>query len=241
MALLPEIRVVLVGTRGPVNLGAVARLAANFDAELALVRPEASPDDPEAELFATDGLARLRAAPIHPEAASAVGEADLVVATSSRRGRTREGSWSPDRLVREVRARACRRLAIIFGPEDHGLGNAEIDLAAATVAIPAPGDSPVLNLSHSVAVLLARLREPSEDPPPESAGAEPPAPSADIEAMFGHLRNALLEIGFLDGGNPVHIERDLRRMLSAGPLSPRDVAIWRGIARQVIWASRNRR
>ncbi|MCI4350513.1 MAG: hypothetical protein L3K15_03250 [Thermoplasmata archaeon] len=139
------------------NVGAVARLARNFGAErLTLVAPRARLGA-EASRRAMVGLALLRAAHKYSTLAAAVKSSDLVVGTTDlstgRSSAYLRRSVSPERLADLVRT-VEGRVALVFGPEDNGLGRDELAQCDLLVHIPARRDAPTLNLSHAVAVVL---------------------------------------------------------------------------------------
>lgn len=103
------------------------------------------------------GLELLRSARTVPTLAEAVEEADLVVgSTDLVLGRSTaflRRSIDPERLGAIVRA-SEGRIALVFGPEDNGLGREELSTCDLIVHVPARRDFPTLNLSHAVGILL---------------------------------------------------------------------------------------
>jgi tRNA/rRNA methyltransferase len=160
----------------------------------------------------------------------------------------RNASSLRDLAPRIVETARTEKVALVFGPEDHGLGNAELDLCQAILVIPTADAYPSLNLAQSVIVcgyellLAAGGRPPAPEPTgsrrQSGQGAEQaPAPGAEREALFAHLEESLAAIGFLSADNPAHIMRDLRSLFARAGLTRRDVKVWRGIARQIAWAA----
>jgi tRNA/rRNA methyltransferase len=149
--------VVLVRPKEDGNVGAVARLARNFGAErLVFVAPRA-PLGQEARRRAMGGLAHLKAARTFATLAEAVEDVDLVVGTTDlSTGRSTaylRRSVSPERLGELLRP-VVGRVALVFGPEDNGLGREELARCDLLVHIPARREFPTLNLSHAVSVVL---------------------------------------------------------------------------------------
>ena len=152
------LRVVLVRTHNPGNLGAVARAAKNFGAEVALLEPRTDPAHPDAISFASGAEELLRKV----SALSAWGElldrADTLVAMSSLRGRVSRG-LPPPITFEEISSslRRGRRVTLVFGPERGGLTTEELRRCDARLWIEAREEFPTLNLAQSVAIALARL------------------------------------------------------------------------------------
>lgn len=231
--------------------------------ELALVAPR-TPVGRIGERMAAharDVLARRR---VFADLDAALGDCHLVVGTVGRTTTGPDEPVAPRAAAPDILAAAQRgRVALVFGPEDHGLSNAELGRCQIQVRIPAAPAYPSLNLAQAVLVVSYELRaaarargddltsSPSTaGSPPELAaagrdrsrlrGAEPrddfrPATSREREALIVHLTQALDRIGFLSRQNPDHILRDVRSLLGRAGLTARDVRIWRGIARQVLW------
>lgn len=171
-----RVDVVLVRPKEDGNVGAIARLAKNFGADrLVLVRPRARLGI-EAYRRAMAGQPYLKEARIANDFTAAVADADLVVGTtdlSTGRSRTylRRGV-APERLGEMLRP-MVGRVALVFGPEDDGLGRDELAECDLLVHIPARREFPTLNLSHAVGVLLYSIHRgrgvdhPESTPEPE--------------------------------------------------------------------------
>ena len=154
-------------------------------------------------------------------------------------GRPHAQAWTPRRLAEDAPERmAGGRVAIVFGPEASGLRDDELAQCHVRVHIPADPAHPSLNLAQAVLVVayelriatLARTAAAPGDPEPDRA------PAGAIEAALDDLRGAFLKIGYLNPANPEAILSEWRGLVSrAGPTS-REVALLRGLARQVQWA-----
>ncbi len=150
--------VALLKPEVPGNVGSVARVMANFGfSELVLVSPRCDPFSEEARRRAKHGLSVLERAVVVDDIASL--KADLLVGTSAKIGSDYNLMRVP-LSPREVASRISGfsgRIVFLFGPESSGLLNDELALCDFLVTIPASDDYPVLNLSHSVAVILYEL------------------------------------------------------------------------------------
>lgn len=243
---LARIRVVLVRPRRGGNVGSVARAMKNMGLDdLVLVAPR-TPVGKAGEQMAAHARDVLAGRRIFQTLADAVRDAELVVATAGRVGGRSAVAASPREIAPEIIAAAARgRVALVFGPEDHGLANADLDLCQRLVRIPTAGRYASLNLAQAVLVLgyeILLAAPPDEPLVPRTARARRradenrAATQAEREAMIGHLAGALARIGFLTPANP-HVLRDVRALFARSGLTLRDVRIWRGIARQMGWAA----
>ena len=200
----PAIVVVLVEPAGPLNVGSVARLCANFAiAQLRLVAPRCNPLGEEARRMAVHGQAQLEQAATYPDLASAIADCRRVVATSGRLEREElplEGPGSALRWLVEPEAdpgvATCpggfsgpggsnapgginAPVALVFGREDRGLSNDELLQAGKILRLESSADYASLNLSHAVAICLHELRRnPAPGAPPEGQGQDQANPLA---------------------------------------------------------------
>ena len=171
----------------------------------------------------------------------AVSDCSLVVGTTSRPTVLRTGARSPRAAAPEILAAAGRgEVALVFGPEDHGLSNQELALCQQVVSIPASATYASLNLAQSVLLcayelLLADDKGAGADA--ALAEASPRASCGRLEFLYRRLEELLLRIGFLHAGNAVHMMRSLRRILGRAALGDHDVRILLGIVRQMRWAA----
>ena len=246
---LARIRIVLVRPQHPGNVGAAARAMKNMGlADLVLVAPMPLDVDAAAPMavHARDVLARHRRV---ATLAEAIGDCGLVVATSGRlAGDT--GGVSPHALAATILdASAADEVALVFGPEDHGLSNDELMRCQRVITIPTAGDYASLNLAQAVLIcgyelrLAAAARRDDPAPPPaldaatepRSAGRGALAPAAFVEQMYAALERALRAIGFLHRDNGVHMMRAIRRLLGRAALDVYDTRILLGLARQISW------
>ncbi len=169
----------------------------------------------------------------------AVADCSLVVGTTSRPSALRTGATSPRSAAPEILATAARsEVALVFGPEDHGLSNEELALCQRVVTIPASATYASLNLAQSVLVCAYELL--LADDGTGGDGQRHVAPRAScgrLEFLYRRLEEALLRVGFLHTGNTVHMMRSLRRIFGRAALEEHDVQILLGMLRQVQWAA----
>ena len=249
--------VVLVEPAGPLNVGAVARLCANFGIdELRLVAPRCDHLAEEARRMAVHGIAMLESARLFASLSDALADCSRVVAATGRG----EGeplplhdprqalSWLLVGHARAAEAAAVTPVALVFGREDRGLSNDELLQAGRLLQI---GTSPAyssLNLSHAVAVVLHNLQTLRDTPalpaaePAVSPAAPPladPARRAALEGALADAEELLLEVGFLYPHTARARMAKLRALLQRAQISEAEVALLRGMVCQLRWACRH--
>ncbi len=233
--------IVLVEPQGPLNIGSVCRVMKNFGlSDLRLVTPQADHLSDEARHMAVKSTDILENAKLFPNLETALKDCRLSIGTTRRFGKYREEILYPDQLADLIPLKSAgETTALVFGREDHGLSNSEIDLCQALVSIPTHEDHPSMNLAQAVAVCvyeIARQNKPTESPTRQ----EPPARVGDLEAMYMHMRSTLLSIGYLDPQNPDHILRTYRRIFSRAELDEREVRILQGLWSKIDWLDNER-
>ncbi len=234
---LERITVILNRPQQPGNVGSVARAMMNTGLrKLRLV----SPCDHRADMarwMAVRGGEILTEAEVFDELAPALADCRLVVGTvPPDRKRFRFETQTPRQLAdRLLSVHRSDRIGLLFGREDNGLSNTELDLCQEFVTIPSSTACHSLNLSHAVMILAYELFLAAS-----RAGVAAERPCADtdtLEGLYRHLEQALASVGFLNGENPAHIMRDVRRIFGRARLDEREVRILRGICRQMLWAA----
>lgn len=231
-----HLSIILVRPQSPGNIGAVARAMHNMGFErLTLVAPERFPHH-EARMMACDAMPLLQQARIVPTLAEAVAACHWLVGTSARRRQYRKPPLSPEDFAHKLPALGPQyEVGMVFGPEDTGLTTAELDLCHDLVVIPTVPHATSLNLAQAVMVICYEIAQ-QQRPLPALSTAPSLATVAEMEAMYHHLQEAFNVYGF---PGPFAVERALmgiRRILERAGLERRDVALLRGVARQLGWA-----
>jgi tRNA/rRNA methyltransferase len=220
--------------------------------DLVLVDPVTSINELDARRMATHGLPVLDAARVVPDLGTAVADCMFTLATSGlANGVVRQtfvGTPS-EKFPQLLDAMDAGPVALVFGPEPHGLSNAEITRCHGLVHIPVDPAAPALNLAQAVAVCcyeLYRLSSASGDR--EVAGSATPgltpgarqevALFADQERMFDHLRQALEAVGYLYGTKADPLMHAVRHLIGRSMPTPQEVKLLHGLARQLLWLSR---
>ena len=227
------IRIVLVNTSHPGNIGACARAMKTMGlSELVLVAPKRFPDaDATARASgADDVLYHARVTETLDEAITSCG---LVVGASAR---LRSLSWpviGPRECGRDVVAAASQApVAVVFGNEQSGLSNEELERCRFLVHIPTNPGYGSLNLAMAVQIIVYEIRMASTgsgegiDQQPMGDGR---ASAADMQLFYTHLEQVLTETGFLDSSNPRHLMRRLRRLFNRAEPDADELGILRGM------------
>lgn len=237
----PGVTIVLVEPQEPGNVGASARAMSNMGlSRLRLVRP-VEYLLPPAYRMALGGREIIEKAEVYDDLAAAVADCRLVVGTTRREGAVRQGRVTPRTAACQLREDSGgERSAVVFGREDRGLTNGEIDLCHRLVTIPAVADNQSLNLAQAVLIVAYEifLAADSDECAALVPEARKLAPHAKLEAMYAHMEQALLEIDYLDGSNPGRMMRGLRRIFDRAGLDEREVRAMRGIFHQMRWYAR---
>lgn len=222
-----RVRIVLVETTHPGNVGAAARAMKNMGlSRLYLVRPQRYPSaDATARAAGADDL--LARAVICDDLDEALAGCGLIFGASAR---SRKITW-PQLDPRGAAARiagAGAEAAVVFGREHAGLTNEELDRCNYLLTIPADPAFSSLNVAAAVQVVTYELRMATGETPPP-AGNEPLATAEQRERLYQHLEQVLLDLEFLDPANPKHLMRRLRRLFNRVELDQNEVHILRGI------------
>jgi TrmH family RNA methyltransferase len=233
-----RVRFVLVRPRTSGNVGSAARALKNLGfSRLTLVRPECDPRDREARRLAVDAADLLEGVVCHDGLDGALGGAQTVVGTSRRTGKYRRPHYRLDRFSKEMAALVREgELAVVFGSEDSGLTDDELDRCTHLVHLPAADDYPSFNLAQAVLLVAYEIRRSElRGMPDEPLG--PPASHEAREAMYRHLARTWLAIGFLQPDTVETMMRRFRRLFGRASLTPDEVQMLRGVARQTLWAA----
>ena len=234
------VAVVLVEPAGPLNIGSVARLCANFGVDsLRLVNPRCEVLCDEALRMAVHAAPLLRQAIIHPDLQSAIGDCRRVIATCGRLDHGRIPLQNPDTAI-DWMLSGDSPYALVFGREDRGLTNDELRLCQRVLTLHSQAAYPSLNLSHAVAVVLHDLaRHQWQARPPRSKDPAPaPAPASQLTGLLDDAAELLLEAGFLLPHTRAARMGKVRDLLQRATCRTEEVALFRGMVRQLRWAIR---
>ena len=250
-----RVRVVLVETSHPGNVGSVARAIktmgfGHVPGSLVLVTPR-EPDvvaHPDAVAMASGADDVLAGATIVDSIEAALAGTAFTVAMTAR-----QREFGPPRLLPRAAVAKGRSvltadpdstIAFVFGNERYGLPNDAVLRCSAVTHIPANPAYASLNLAQAVQLIAYEMRLALLEAQEEAGGlpdgtanigyAGDPATTEQIEAMFGHLQAGLAAIGFLDPANPRKLMPRLRRLFARTGLEREEVNILRGIAKRML-------
>lgn len=243
---LESIRIVLVGTTHPGNIGATARAMNNMGLrDLVLVAPECDPDGDEATARAAGSEWIIEAARRVGDLAEAVGDCHCVAGLTARP----RSDGAPARTLRPA-AETLLESAVhgpaawVFGQERAGLSNRDLDHCHYAVYIPTNPEYASLNVAQAVQLVAWETRmahDPHAPPPVSGAGDDPnhePASRHALEGLFSHLEHVCARVGFLQRHNPELLMRRMRRLFhKAGPTEG-EVHMVRGLLSHVLDARR---
>ncbi|WP_024645245.1 tRNA (cytosine(32)/uridine(32)-2'-O)-methyltransferase TrmJ [Pseudomonas syringae] len=236
--MLQNIRVVLVGTTHPGNIGGAARAMKNMGlSRLVLVEPRIFPS-PDADARASGATDILEGAQVVATLEEALVGCRLVLGTSAR---DRSLPWplldpraSGEKVIEQAGEGA--EVALVFGREHAGLTNEELQRCHFHVHIPSDPAFSSLNLAAAVQVLSYEVRmawlkasEQGAAPQPASAHSAELATMDEMEGFYGHLEATLVAIGFLDPEKPRHLMARLRRLFGRSEVERSELSILRGV------------
>ncbi|NMT64885.1 tRNA (cytosine(32)/uridine(32)-2'-O)-methyltransferase TrmJ [Marinobacter orientalis] len=240
-----QVRIVLVETSHSGNIGAVARAMKNMAlGSLWLVNPVSFPDETSyaRAAGASDVLDNARVVTSLDEA---IADCVCVMGTSAR---GRKVPWPamapPDAAAMAAEHSGAGPVALVFGRENHGLSNEELQRCNFHIHIPSNPDYSSLNLSMAVQVMCYELRmhylrglEGGDGSPylramaaPGDAGWDvPPAPVRDVESFFEHLEQVMVDVDFHRREKPGLLMTRLRRLFQRAKLDQTEINILRGV------------
>lgn len=238
--MLDNIRVVLVNTSHPGNIGSAARAMKTMGIhDLVLVDPVEPPDGRATAMAAgaIDVLANLR---IVATLAEAVADCGLVIGSSAR-SRTLDWPMLDPREAgaKSVAEAAHHKVALVFGRERTGLTNEELQQCHYHVCIPANPEYSSLNLAMAVQTICYEVRMHSLTNKPQANEVEAYPQQQDLERFYAHLEQILLQVNFLRADHPGNVMSKLRRLFNRGRPDNQELNILRGILTAVQKQLRN--
>jgi tRNA (cytidine32/uridine32-2'-O)-methyltransferase len=233
---LQNIRIVMIGTTHPGNVGAAARAMLNMSLErMVLVDPQCPIGD-IAYARASGANRVLDNRETYSQLADAIANCHLVVATTARRRSLAWPELEPREMVEKLFALDDdSQVAVVFGREHSGLSNEELQLCNQMVCIPTNPDFSSLNLASAIQVLSYELYRYQANEPelPALEGEDLAATSGEVEGYLDHLHRVIDNTGFLNPAQPRMILQRLRRLYIRARLSRNEVNILRGILSSV--------
>ena len=230
-----NIKIVLVNTAHPGNIGGAARAMKNMGlSELCLVEPREYPA-PRAVWRAAGAREVLSNATVVDSVDEAIADCSLVIGTSARERRIPWPLINPRECGVRVWAEAQKhKVALLFGREDRGLTNDELQKCHYHVHIPSNPEYSSLNLATAVQVLayeirMASLANDNGELPDLAEWDQPLVNAEDLENFHNHLAETMAELDFYDPKNPRQLLTRMRRLFNRLRMDQMEVSILRGL------------
>ncbi len=238
---IPGSGILLVDPKYPENVGASARIACNFGIENLIVIAKKRPDQERMLKMATHKAAHLiHNLQLFEETREAAQPYQFIVGTTARQGRHRVLEQTPHEVMAELAPLAPgSKIGLMFGPENSGLTNQDLDLCQFTSTIPTV-DFSSLNLAQAVAIhcyeLSMALREVST-----TVHESDFANSYDLEGMYDHIEQVLTKTTFIRHTNKTYWMRNIRQFLSRIRIKKKEASLIRGTCRKFLWQDEHNR
>ena len=228
---LNSIKVVLVGTTHPGNIGATARAMKNMGiVNMALVEPKEFPSD-IATYRSKAAKDVLENAEVFDTLKVAISDCELVIGTSARERKVPWPILNPKDASQEVsRGSLNNKVAVVFGREDRGLTNEELGLCNLHVHIPTDPEYSSLNLSQAVQIMVYEIRSAIlENEGNEGNWDVEFADNDQTERLISHMDELMQEVDFYEIDNPRKLLLRVRRFFKRSRLDVMEVNIFRGL------------
>jgi len=232
--MLANIRIVLVQTFHPGNIGSAARAMKTMGlSDLTLVAPKAFPD-PEAERLAAGALDLVQGARVVETLSDAVADCVRVVGASARlRSLPLPHYDEPDDMAADLVEDARHdKVALVFGRERYGLTNDEIGHCSHQVSIPTNPDYGILNLAQAVQVLAYEVRRAWRHHPGSDAPQRSPEDRQSTREQLGHFHDHLSRVmqgsGFLTQPH-ARTEKQLQALFARAEPTRKELSLLRGL------------
>ena len=210
------INIVLVDTIHPGNIGSVARAIKTMGLKrLSLVNPRVFPSG-DANALAGNATDILENATLYSSIQDAIKNSTFVYATSARDRSIQWPILNAEQASTEIveQANSEKEISIIFGKEDRGLTNDELELANKLIEIPANPEYPVLNIAMSVQLILYEIFKASSKDRPRDWRDYPEVNSEQLQRLIKHFIDTAIEIDVIDPENPKKIISRIKRMFT---------------------------
>lgn len=224
-----HIKIVLVETSHPGNIGSVARAMKTMGLRhLVLVNPKVFPSD---EAFALSSGAHdiLDKASVVSSLEDALGDCELVLGTTARARDLEWPMYHPKQLPDFI---GNKSTALVFGRERTGLTNQELWLCQAGIHIPTSPEYRSLNLAQAVQIVAYEIWNGQE----QLAKVASSAPLANVEAheqFYAHLERLMIEVEFMQADSPKRLMPKIRRLFNRAQVQQSEMNILRGILAQI--------
>ncbi len=241
-----NISVILVEPQGPINIGACCRVMKNFGfSDLRLVNPCQGFKSRDARKMALNAQEMLKNATLYKSLPSALEDCNIAFGTTRRSGKYRSDFITPDITAKKISEYDNNtKIALVFGREDSGLTTDELKTCQNFVTIPTNDSFASMNLSHAISIILYEinnvLKDNDNSESSKPIGNNDLAQGKELEQMYAHMREILINIEYLDPQNPDHLLKSYRKIFGKAELTSRDVRIIRGLISKIDWIESQR-
>jgi tRNA/rRNA methyltransferase len=237
-----RLRIILVDTSHPGNIGAVARAMKTMGfSDLRLVNPrfDDALTNPDAIAFASGAQDVLASAKVVDKIEDALVDCYYVAAVSARLREFSPPILNPREFAEKAVHGMTQSVALVFGSERYGLPNEIVMNSNVLINVPANPEYSSLNLAQAVQILAYECRTSAltilDSTPKSDIGFQGELASLEqIDQMYQHLEQALVKINFLDVQNPKKLMPRLKRLFSRAELEVEEVNIMRGISKKIL-------
>ena len=232
--------VVLVRPKYPENVGSVARACMNMGCHKIILVSPRNWDVTKAKRLATPHSEQLLdEITIVDDLAEALAPFSVAYGTTARTGGWRKSIITPEKAGTSIAEQLTtgEDVALVFGPEDSGLDNREIEICGRLICIPTHRDMTSLNLAQAALIILYEIFKQSALQPP--ADNDLPAGRSithkEQEVLIERIKTSLMDIDFLHDDNPDYFMLPMRRFLQRFTMKRHEFNLLMGICRQVEW------
>ncbi len=234
------LNIVLVETRFPENIGAVARASANFgSAPISLVNPEMWEIEKAKPLATKQGIILLENINVYPTLDKAISESTLCIGTSARLGGIRREVLNPKECAKEIFRYLSKgeKVSLIFGPEDRGLENHHLELCQKLVTVPTNPHCSSLNLAQAVLLLLYELfnivPQKQKTRKKDKGAISRRINNEERTLLHEKLKHVLINLDVIQKDNPDYFFLPMARFLDKKEIRRHEMDMLLGICRQI--------
>ena len=244
-----KLKVILVEPEGPINVGSIARLCANFEVDqLRIVAPKCDIFSLDSVKMSLKGYTYLEDLNLFNSLKEAVSDCDLVLATCGRVDNSKDSNqYSLSEISKWINlSNNIGNLAIVFGRETSGLTNKELLLSHRVFNIKSSHKYPSLNLSHAVSIVLYELNKCSEKNNKDKTKTKTKtsfdfASIKSIEDSFCEIEELLMKIGYIYKHTSNAKISKFKKYILRAQTTEHEINVLRGIIHQINWAIKNQK
>ena len=227
--LMSRIRIVLVETTHPGNIGAAARAMKTMGQKrLYLVKPKIFPSaDVTARAAGADDV--LADTTVCETLQDAIRDCIFVVGTTARSRRIPWPIMTPRECTEKILATAgSGDVAILFGRENSGLNNEELELCNMVIQIPANPEYSSLNVASAVQIICYEIMQAGLSYARSTKEEAPPATAKEMQQFYEHFEEVMIEVGFYNPEKPRRLIRRIKRLFNRAQPDQKEVNMLRG-------------